>query len=118
MKLEGKIGMGGRNQEMALAAAIELSGEKGITFLSGGTDGTDGPCDAAGGVVDGESYEKGKKLGLEAKDFLQGHDAYNVLKHLEGEHIVTGPTGTNVMDIAVVLVECSVCFIIRLCLSM
>ena len=112
MKLEGKIGMGGRNQEMALAAAIELSGEKGITFLSGGTDGTDGPCDAAGGVVDG------KKLGLEAKDFLQGHDAYNFLKHLEGEHIVTGPTGTNVMDIAVVLVECSVCFIIRLCLSM
>ena len=107
MKLEGKIGMGGRNQEMALAAAIELSGEKGITFLSGG------PCDAAGGVVDGESYEKGKKLGLEAKDFLKGHDAYNFLKHLEGEHIVTGPTGTNVMDIAVVLVEWVVCFIIR-----
>lgn len=55
--------------------------------------------------MDGESYQKGKKLGLEARDFLKGHDAYNFLKHLEGEHIVTGPTGTNVMDIAVVLVE-------------
>ena len=109
MSLGAKFGLGGRNQEMALKAAIALDGEKGITFLSGGTDGTDGPCDAARGVVDGETYQRGKKKGLEARDFLKAHDAYNYLKHLDGEHIVTGPTGTNVMDIAVVLVEWSVC---------
>ena len=105
MNLGSKFGLGGRNQEMALQAAITLRGEKGITFLSGGTDGTDCPCDAAGGVVDGCSYEKGLKKNLKAEDFLKAHDAYNYLKHLEGEHIITGPTGTNVMDIAVVLVE-------------
>ena len=110
VNLGAKFGLGGRNQEMALYAALKLKGEKGITFLSGGTDGTDGPCDAAGGVVDGESYQKGKSKGLEAADFLKAHDAYNYLKHLEGDHIITGPTGTNVMDIAVVLIELLVCW--------
>ena len=110
VNLGSKFGLGGRNQEMALEAAMKLRGESGITFLSGGTDGTDGPCDAAGGVVDGASYEKGLKKGLKAEDFLKAHDAYNYLKHLDGEHIMTGPTGTNVMDIAVVLVEYSVCW--------
>ena len=105
MNLGTNFGLGGRNQEMALSAASQLNGEKGITFLSGGTDGTAGPCDAAGGVVDGESYKKGLSKGVKAEDFLKAHDAYNYLKHLDGEHIVTGPTGTNVMDIAVVLVE-------------
>ena len=81
------------------------TGGAGCAGSTGGTDGTDGPCDAAGGVVDGESYNKGVKKGLKAEDFLKAHDAYNYLKHLDGEHIVTGPTGTNVMDIAVVLVE-------------
>lgn len=104
--LRGK-GKGGRNQELALAAAQEIAGWENIVILSGGTDGTDGPTDAAGGVVDGETVALGKKHGLSPKDFLDRNDSYNYFKQSGEGLITTGPTGTNVMDVALVLVDVS-----------
>ena len=96
-------GMGGRNQEMALAVAQRLSGLEGFAFLSGGTDGTDGPTDAAGGVVDGGTTAKGAVRGLGIAGFLENNDSYHYLKAVDGL-VVTGPTGTNVMDVQILLV--------------
>ncbi|MCX6622746.1 MAG: glycerate kinase, partial [Acidobacteria bacterium] len=96
-------GLGGRNQEFALAAALDLAGLEGITVLSGGTDGTDGPTDAAGALADGETVARAKKLGLEPARFLARNDAYHFFDPL-GDLIRTGPTGTNVMDVMLVLV--------------
>ena len=96
-------GMGGRNQEMALAASLWLKGKKNVAFISGGTDGTDGPTDAAGGVVDGDTVAELTAKGLKAEEFLANNDSYNALKAVNGL-IMTGPTGTNVMDIQVLLV--------------
>ena len=96
-------GMGGRNQEMALAAALWLKGHKNVAFISGGTDGTDGPTDAAGGVVDGGTVAEMAAKGIKAEEFLANNDSYNALKPVNGL-IMTGPTGTNVMDIQVLLV--------------
>lgn len=96
-------GKGGRNQEMALAAAIALDGHDGIYCLFGGTDGTDGPTDAAGGFASGASAAK--IGGMEsARGFLANHDSYEALKKA-GESLVTGPTRTNVMDMAVIIIE-------------
>ena len=102
-------GLGGRNQELALAFAIEIEGLKGITMLSAGTDGTDGPTDAAGAIVDGETVSKAKTLGLDPERYLNTNDSYNFFKRLdsltgERHHVITGPTGTNVMDIQIILV--------------
>jgi len=97
-------GLGGRNTELALAFAKAIKGSRGITLLSAGTDGTDGPTDAAGAVVDGESITKAERLGLNPDSYLSNNDSYNFFKQT-GDLLITGPTGTNVMDILIVLIE-------------
>jgi glycerate 2-kinase len=96
-------GLGGRNTEMALAFAVEIDGLEGITFLSAGTDGTDGPTDAAGAIVDGTTISSARRLGLDPHAYLANNDSYTFFKETGGL-LITGPTGTNVMDIQVVLV--------------
>jgi glycerate 2-kinase len=96
-------GTGGRNQEMALGAAPGIDGLPGTVFLSGGTDGTDGPTDAAGGIVDGGTAQAGRDLGLDIRGSLAENDSYRYLART-GNLLVTGPTGTNVMDIQILLV--------------
>ena len=96
-------GLGGRNQEFALAAAVEIDGMAGVVVLGGGTDGTDGPTDAAGAIVDGTTLQRAREKGLDARDYLQRNDSYPLLKTV-GDLLVTGPTLTNVMDLRLVLV--------------
>jgi len=96
-------GQGGRNQEFALAAAMDIGGLDGVVILSGGTDGTDGPTDAAGAVVDGQTIGRAQALGLNPKDFIQRSDSYPFFATLD-DLLFTGPTGTNVMDIYMLLV--------------
>ena len=96
-------GLGGRNQEFALAAACIISGWDNVVMLSGGTDGTDGPTDAAGAVVDGFTVTRGQELGLDAATYLSNNDAYHFFEGT-GDLIKTGPTNTNVMDLRIVLV--------------
>jgi hydroxypyruvate reductase len=91
-------GRGGRNQSLALAAAIELAGHDDIFFLAAGTDGTDGPGDDAGALVDGATVVRGKSNTLDAMTALQRADAGSFLQ-ASGDLLRTGPTGTNVMDI-------------------
>ncbi len=102
--LGGGGGLGGRNQELALAAALLLENEPRITLLSAGTDGTDGPTDAAGAVVNGATAPAARAKGIVPEDYLAAHDAYPFFRQAGG-HLVTGPTLTNVMDIIVVLLE-------------
>jgi glycerate 2-kinase len=97
-------GKGGRNQELALAAAVALKGWIGVTLLSGGTDGTDGPTDAAGAIVDGSTLERARGRGLEAQPFLDRNDSYHFFREL-GDLVITGPTNTNVMDLQILLVN-------------
>lgn len=97
-------GKGGRNQELALAAAEGIAGLDNIAIFSVGSDGTDGPTDAAGGYADGETAARLKAQGLEIYDVLSRNDAYNALK-AAGGLIITGGTGTNVNDVAVVLIK-------------
>ncbi|RJX35853.1 MAG: glycerate kinase [Desulfarculus sp.] len=97
-------GLGGRNQEFALAAALDLQGLEGVLAVSLGTDGTDGPTDAAGAWADGRTVARARTLGLKAQDFLARHDAYNFFGPLQ-DLIITGPTRTNVMDLRLMLVE-------------
>jgi glycerate 2-kinase len=97
-------GLGGRNMELALSFAMEIEGIDGITLLSAGTDGTDGPTDAAGAIVDGETVKKVKAVGLNPEEYLKNNDSYNFFKKFDGL-FVTGPTGTNVMDIQIMVVE-------------
>lgn len=101
--LKGR-GKGGRNQEMALAAAQQIAGLKGVAVLALGSDGTDGPTDAAGGVVDGESRARLEAQGLRIPAILDENDAYEGLKACDGL-LITGPTGTNVNDVSLVLIE-------------
>lgn len=101
--IEGTGGLGGRNQELALAAALELENEPGIVVLSGGTDGTDGPTDAAGAVAVGYTAARAREKGISPEDHLTAHDSYHFFRQAGG-HITTGPTRTNVMDIIVALV--------------
>jgi len=96
-------GKGGRNQEFALAAALDISGEEGMVILSGGTDGTDGPTDAAGAVVDSQTVPKALADGLSPHAYLQANDSYSFFNQT-GELLITGPTGTNVMDLRIMLV--------------
>lgn len=93
-------GKGGRSQEFALAAAIELSGEKRMAVLAGGTDGIDGPTDAAGAYADGTTVTRAEAIGRVALDHLENNDAYPLF-HALGDLVVTGPTGTNVTDLAI-----------------
>ena len=96
-------GLGGRNQEFVLAAAMCLNGQEGIVMLSAGTDGTDGPTDAAGAVADGRTIQRAEDLGLNPADFLSDNDAYHFFEKLGGL-VKTGPTNTNVMDLRIMLV--------------
>ena len=101
--LTGK-GLGGRNQELALAAAPMIAGIDGAAVFSVGSDGTDGPTDAAGGYVDSQTDAALRAKGLSAADVLKDNDAYHALKAVDGL-IMTGPTGTNVNDVAVALLR-------------
>lgn len=96
-------GLGGRNQEFALAGALEIAGLENVVLFSAGTDGTDGPTDAAGGLADGQTVPRAKARGLSPQEFLARNDSYRFLQAL-GDLVVTGPTGTNVMDVRLVLV--------------
>ena len=97
-------GKGGRNTELALSFAREIEGVDGITLLSAGTDGTDGPTDAAGAIVNGKTVTRAKKLGLNPKKYLDDNDSYNFFKEIDSL-LITGPTGTNVMDIQIIIIE-------------
>ena len=97
-------GKGGRNQEFALAAALEIQDLPGVLVLSGGTDGTDGTTDAAGAMADGDTVERGRGRGLDAEFYLANNDSHSFFEPL-GDLLVTGPTLTNVMDLRLVMVE-------------
>jgi glycerate 2-kinase len=97
-------GLGGRNMELALAAAIELAGDSRTLLLSAGTDGTDGPTDAAGAFVDGSTVSRADASGISAFRHLVNNDAYRFFDPL-GDLLITGPTRTNVMDLQVLLVD-------------
>ncbi|MDP4028602.1 MAG: MOFRL family protein, partial [Gallionella sp.] len=116
----GGTGKGGRNQELALAFALEVEGLAGVSLLSAGTDGNDGPTDAAGALVDGRTAARARGLGIDPALFLENNDSYSFFQRLDelsggnypGEelsgtqsHFITGPTGTNVMDMQVLLLE-------------
>jgi glycerate 2-kinase (EC 2.7.1.-) len=102
IKGEGK---GGRNQEFALSAAMEIEGYEGVVILSAGTDGTDGPTDATGSTVDFNTCKDAReKFRLNPEEFLSRNDSYHFFKKT-GEHIITGPTMTNVMDIMMSLID-------------
>jgi glycerate 2-kinase len=96
-------GTGGRNMELALSFAMEIDGYDGITLLSAGTDGTDGPTDAAGAIVDGGTIAGAKSSGLVPREYLENNDSYHFFEKAGGLFI-TGPTGTNVMDLQIILV--------------
>ena len=91
-------GKGGRNQELALAAAIEMNGLENSMLITLATDGEDGPTDAAGVVVTGETCQRGERLGVDAQAFLSQNDAYSYFEQL-GDLLKPGPTGTNVNDL-------------------
>jgi len=96
-------GLGGRNQEFVLAAAIDIAKRKNIVVLSGGTDGGDGPTDAAGAIADNNTFKRAKSMGLNPLNFLLNNDSYHFFKQLD-DLLITGPTNTNVMDLRIILV--------------
>jgi len=101
-------GKGGRNQEFALVFALAIDGLKGAAMLSAGTDGTDGPTDAAGAMVDGDTIARARESGMDPLPYLSNHDSYTFFQQFDSasgahSHFKTGPTGTNVMDIQIVL---------------
>jgi glycerate 2-kinase len=107
--VKGK-GKGGRNQELALAFALEIGGLEGVSLLSAGTDGTDGPTDAAGAIVDGATAPRARSLGIDPVRYLDYNDSYSFFKQFDalsgdGSHVITGPTGTNVMDLQIMLLD-------------
>ncbi len=95
-------GVGGRCQELALSAAIDMEGLDGVVILAAGTDGTDGPTDAAGAIVDGGTVSRARGAGLSPRAYLAANDSYRFFEAL-GDLVVTGPTRTNVMDLFLVL---------------
>jgi glycerate-2-kinase len=98
----GRFGRGGRNQELALEVACLLAGEPGWALLCAGTDGIDGPTDAAGAFVDGTTVARAARAGRSIEDALARHDVYPLLDAIGALHR-PGPTGTNVADIALAL---------------
>jgi len=103
-------GLGGRNQELALAFALEIEGMDGVTLLSAATDGSDGPTAAAGAQVDGRTAARARELGIDPQPHLDANDSYAFFRRYdersgEHSHLITGPTGTNVMDMQVLLLE-------------
>jgi glycerate 2-kinase len=99
----GGKGKGGRNQELSLSAAPKLHGIDGAVVASLSTDGIDGPTDAAGAIVDGNTVERAKRLGLDLEEPLAENDSYGFFSRL-GDLIITGPTGTNVNDISLIVI--------------
>ncbi len=97
-------GKGGRNTEFALAAAIAIDDIPGVVILSGGTDGTDGPTDAAGAVVDGDTVNHALEKGKQAAEYLEDNNSYTFFEN-SGELLITGPTMTNVMDLRIMLIS-------------
>jgi glycerate 2-kinase len=97
-------GKGGRNQEFVLAAALRMDGMKNAVVLSAGTDGSDGPTDAAGAFADNTTLERAALRGLDPQEHLRNNDSYNFFDKL-GDLYKTGPTNTNVMDLRILLVE-------------
>ena len=100
IKGEGK---GGRNQEFALASAMEIDGMPDVVVLAGGTDGNDGPTDAAGAIADGSTLARARTRGLDPLDYLRRNDSYHFFQPLD-DLVITGPTRTNVMDVYMVMV--------------
>lgn len=96
-------GKGGRNQEFCLASSIDIAGLDPVVILSGGTDGTDGPTDAAGAICDGKTVERAVDKGMNAQTYLCDNNSYVFFKNLN-DLLITGPTNTNVMDLWLVLV--------------
>jgi hydroxypyruvate reductase len=96
-------GLGGRNQEFALAGALEIDRIEKVLLLSGGTDGTDGPTDASGAIADHTTISRARAMGLDGRAYLENNDAYPFFKKL-GDLLITGPTHTNVMDVRIILV--------------
>ncbi len=96
-------GIGGRNQELALSAALKLQGIENCVIASLSTDGVDGPTDAAGAIVDGFTISQSEKQKMNAKEYLENNDSYSFFKKLSSL-IITGPTGTNVNDISVIVI--------------
>jgi hydroxypyruvate reductase len=103
-------GSGGRNQELALCFAREIEGVTGVMLLTAGTDGNDGPTDAAGALVDGSTVQDARRVGIQPDEYLERNDSYHFFQRLENQtgvhcHLKTGPTGTNVMDIQILLLN-------------
>jgi glycerate-2-kinase len=105
VRVRGK-GRGGRNQELALAAALALAGGAPAALLAAGTDGSDGPTEAAGAYADEGTAERGRRAGVDPEAALAENDSHSFFL-AEGGLFVTGPTGTNVMDLALLRVEAS-----------
>ena len=103
VKITGN-GKGGRNQELALAAAPDIAGLPNVAIFSVGSDGTDGPTDAAGGYVDSQTANRLEQEGIKIEKVLMDNDAYHALERVNGL-IITGPTGTNVNDLSVLLIN-------------
>jgi glycerate-2-kinase len=101
VSVKGK-GLGGRNQEFALASALELNGCRGISLLSAASDGSDGPTDAAGAFVDGDTFARARDLEIDPYRLLRNNDSYHFFKSL-GDLFRPGPTGTNVLDFVIAL---------------
>ena len=97
-------GLGGRNQEFALAAALDIAGSENIVVLSGGTDGNDGPTDAAGAISDTHTLKRAEELNLSPTQYLDNNDSYHFFEKLD-DLLKTGPTNTNVMDIRIMLID-------------
>ena len=95
-------GKGGRNQEFSLAAAMDIAGHENIVVLSGGTDGNDGPTDAAGALADTHTVKRAREMGLSPQAYLNNNDSYHFFAKL-GDLLITGPTNTNVMDVRIIL---------------
>jgi glycerate 2-kinase len=91
-------GLGGRNQEMALSAALEIAGLEDVMIIPLATDGTDGPTDAAGAIADGSTVRRAQEAGLSATQYLANNDSYHFFQQL-GDLLITGPTNTNVNDL-------------------
>ena len=96
-------GLGGRNQEFALAAALDIAGNENIVVLSGGTDGNDGPTDAAGAISDTNTIKRAEEQNLSPAHYLENNDSYHFFEKL-GDLLKTGPTNTNVMDVRIMLI--------------
>jgi hydroxypyruvate reductase len=97
-------GLGGRNQEFALAGALDIGGLETVILLSGGTDGTDGPTEAAGAIADHTTVKRARSMGLNPRAYLENNNAHPFFKSL-GDLLITGPTYTNVMDVRILLVQ-------------